>query len=75
MEDSSNFDVSCGGESVSMTPYQNLLLLKSKLQSLNVDLSLSFDGDNTFVASMKEGSESPSHYIIIIIIFCLIDLF
>ena len=55
MEDSSNFDVSCGGESVSMTPYQYLMMLKSKLQPLNV----SFDGDNTSVASMKQGSESP----------------
>lgn len=55
MEDSGNFDVSCGGESVSMTLYQNLMMLKSKLQPLNV----SFDGDNTSVASMKQGSESP----------------
>jgi len=59
MEDSSNFDVSCGGESVSMTPYQNLMLLKSKLQPLNVDLFLSFVGDNNSVASLKECSESP----------------
>jgi hypothetical protein len=59
MEGSSNSGVGCDRESVLVTPYQKQELMKSELQSLNTDLPPSSDGDNSSVASMNEGCESP----------------
>ncbi|MCI40777.1 hypothetical protein A2U01_0062010, partial [Trifolium medium] len=59
MEGSSNSVVDCDKESVLVTPYQKQELLISELQSLNIDLHPSTDGDNSSVASMNESCESP----------------
>jgi len=63
MEGPSNSDVDGGGKSVLITqyytPYWKQMLLKSGLRPLNIDLSLSSDGDNSPVASTKAGCETP----------------
>jgi hypothetical protein len=57
MGGSSYSNVDCDEVSGSVTP--SSILLKSELQSLNTDLPPSSDGDNSSVASMNEGCESP----------------
>ncbi|XP_045820081.1 synaptonemal complex protein 1-like [Trifolium pratense] len=59
MEGSSTSVVDCDRESVSATPCQKEELPKSELQSLNIDLLRSTDGDNSSVASVNESCESP----------------
>ncbi|KAK2390952.1 protein NETWORKED 4B [Trifolium repens] len=59
MEDSSNSNVGCNRENVLVTPYQKQMLMKSELQTLNINLLPSTDSDNSSVASMYEDCESP----------------
>jgi chromosome segregation ATPase len=57
MESCSNTDLDLDGDIVLVTPYQKLMLLKSDLQPLNIDLRS--DGGNSFMSSTKEDCESP----------------
>ncbi|GAU50439.1 hypothetical protein TSUD_409490 [Trifolium subterraneum] len=59
MEGSSYSNVDCDEVSVSVTPSQKQELLKFELLSVNTDLPPNCDGDNSSVASMNEGCESP----------------
>ncbi|GAU46465.1 hypothetical protein TSUD_402320 [Trifolium subterraneum] len=59
MGGSSYSNVDCDEMSGSVTPSQKQELRKLELQFLNSDLPLNCDGDNSSVASMNEGSESP----------------
>jgi len=59
MEGTSNSDLSCDGECVFVNPHEKLMLLKSSLQPLNIDLPHNSDDDNSSVVSLNEGCQSP----------------
>ncbi|GAU50440.1 hypothetical protein TSUD_409500 [Trifolium subterraneum] len=59
MEDSSNSNVGCNGEIVSVTPSKKRELLQFELLSLHNVLHPNCDGDNSSVSSANEGCESP----------------
>ncbi|XP_058753118.1 uncharacterized protein LOC131626304 [Vicia villosa] len=59
MEDSSNCDSPCNGQSVGVIPNQMTTELKCDLQPINIDSISCSDSDASSVVSIKEGCGSP----------------